>query len=130
MKSTPSLLHQLALALLALAFLAAPLPLRAAEKAPDEKLSKTKQKYDADKDGRLDEEELAAAKEGAKAKAKATREENQKKALARYDADRDGKLDEEEMARKKNDEQVEKESRKAERETRKAEKEAQKTSRK
>jgi hypothetical protein len=93
---------------LALVLLAAPGYARA-EEAAEKKLSKAKEKYDADKDGKLNEEEQAAAKEGAKAKAKETREAN----LAKYDADRDGKLDDDERAKKKADEQAAKEAKKA-----------------
>lgn len=95
---------------LALALLAAP-AFAGAEEAAEKKLSKAKEKYDADKDGKLNEEEAAAAKEGAKAKAKATREAN----LAKYDADHDGKLSDDERAKKKSDEQAAKEAKKAER---------------
>lgn len=129
MKSTSSLIIRLAPGVLALALLAAPPPSRADE-APRGKLSKARQQYDADGDGRLDDAELAAAKEGAKAKAKQTREENLRKALAKYDANANGRLDEAEMARKKADEQAEKEEKRIEREARKAEKEAKKSGKK
>jgi len=91
-----------------------------ADGAGEKKLTKTQQQYDADKDGKLSEEEKAAAKEGAKAKAKATRDAN----LDKYDANGDGKLDAEERAAKKAAEQAAKEARKAEREAKKAEKKA------
>lgn len=108
-------------ALLALTLMVAPLVLRAEDEA-NGKLSKAKEQYDADKDGKLNDEEKAAAKQGASDKAKATREANREK----YDANQDGKLDADERARKKADEQAEKEARKAEREARKAAKEAEK----
>lgn len=108
-------------ALLALALLVTPLALRAEGEA-SQKLSKTKEKYDADKDGKLSDEETTAAKEGAKAKAKETREEN----LAKYDANKDGKLDADEKAKKKADEEAGKEARKTEREARKTVREAEK----
>jgi Ca2+-binding EF-hand superfamily protein len=111
-----------ALGLLALSFLLTPLTSHAQEAAPEKKLTKAKEKYDADKDGRLSDEEKAAAKEGAKAKAKETRAEK----LAKYDANGDGKLDDAEKARMKTDEQAEHEARKAEREAKKAAKEAEK----
>jgi hypothetical protein len=106
-------------ALLALALMVSPLILRAEGEA---KLSKAKAQYDADKDGKLSDEEKAAAKEGAKAKAKETREANLKK----YDANGDGKLDAEERAKRKADEQAALEAKKAEREAQKAAKVADK----
>ena len=104
--------------------LAAPLVSSAGEAAPKErKPSKaTLEKYDADKDGELSEEEKARAKEGAREKAKLTHEEN----LAKYDANKDGKLDQEERARKQADEEAAKAARKTEREARKAAKETEK----
>ncbi len=105
-------------ALLALALVAVPASLFA--DAGEKKLTKSQQQYDADKDGKLSEEEKAAAKEGAKAKAQATRDSNREK----YDANGDGKLDKEERAQKKADEQAAKEARKAEREAKKAAKQA------
>lgn len=104
-------------ALLALTLLVVPAALFA-EGYSEKKLSKTKQQYDADKDGKLSPEEEAAAKEGAKAKAKSTRQAN----LEKYDANGDGKLDADEKAKRKADEQAEKEARKAEREAKKAKK--------
>jgi len=74
------------------------------------------EKYDADKDGQLNDEEKAKAKEGAKEKAKHTREEN----LAKYDANKDGKLDEAEHAAKKADEEAAKAAHKAEKDAAKA----------
>ena len=109
----------IASALLALALIAAPLTLRA-EEAKEKPLSKVKEKYDADKDGKLNDAEKAAAKEGAKAKAKETREAN----LEKYDANKDGKLDKEERAKQKADLQAEHDAEKAERAARKAAKAA------
>lgn len=109
----------IASALLALAVLVAPLTLRA-EEAKEKPLSKVKEKYDADKDGRLSETEKAAAKEGAKAKAKETREEN----LEKYDANKDGKLDKEERAKQKADAEAEYAAQKAGRAAKKAAKAA------
>jgi len=108
--------------LLALAVLVAPLSLRTEEVAKEKPLSKMKEKYDADKDGKLSEEEKAAAREGVKAKAKETREEN----LAKYDANKDGKLDDDERAKMKADKQAEQDARKAEREAKKAARAAEK----
>ena len=106
-------------ALLALALFTGA-PFLHAEEGTDKKLTKNQEKYDADKDGKLNDEEKAAAKEGAKAKAKETREAN----LAKYDADKDGKLSDEERAQKKGDEIAAKEAKKTEREAKKAAKEA------
>ena len=55
----------------------------------------TLEKYDADKDGQLNEDEKAKAKEGAKEQSKHTREAN----LAKYDTNKDGKLDKEERSK-------------------------------
>ena len=117
----PSPIVKVVPALLALTLMVTPLALRAESEAA-KKLSKNQEKYDADKDGKLSDEEKAAAKEGAKAKAKETREANLKK----YDANGDGKLDPEEKAKKKADDQAEHETAKAEREARKAAREAEK----
>ena len=117
-------LYRFAPALLALLLLAVPSVLLADDApAKEKKLTKNQEKYDADKDGRLNDEEKAAAKEGAKAKAKETREAN----LAKYDADKDGKLSEEERMQKKADEAAAKEARKAERDAQKSAKSAQKS---
>jgi len=102
-------------ALLALVLMVTPLALRAEGEAA-KKLSKNQAKYDADKDGKLSDDEKAAAKAGAKAKAKETRDAN----LQKYDANTDGKLDADEKARKKADEQAERDTRKAERDAKKA----------
>ncbi len=114
-----TLLRLIALALLALLLFSNATPLAAEDAPPEKKLTKNQQQYDADGDGKLSDEEKAAAKEGAKAKAKETREAN----LEKYDANKDGKLDEQERAQKKADEEAAKEAKKAEREARKAEKE-------
>ncbi len=106
---------RLALGLLALLF-AATLT-SAQETAKERKPSKeTLEKYDANKDGQLDDAEKAAAKAGAVAKAKETREAN----LAKYDANKDGKLDDAEKARMKADEDAAKAAAKAEKEAMKA----------
>ena len=107
-----------------LALLLAATAVSAQEPAPRErKPSKaTLEKYYADKDGQLNDEEKAKAKEGVKEKAKQTREEN----LAKYDANKDGKLDQEERAKKQADEEAAKAARKAEREARKVAKETEK----
>jgi hypothetical protein len=118
MKTNPP--QRIAPALLALVLLIA-IPAFGAEAAAPEKekkLTKNQQKYDADKDGKLSDEEKAAAKAAATAKAKETREAN----LAKYDADKDGKLDESERAKKEADETAAMEARKAERDAKKAEK--------
>jgi hypothetical protein len=105
--------------LLALALLAGPAA-RAEEPAKEKPLTKNQQQYDADHDGKLNDEEKAAAKAGAAAKAKHTREET----LAKYDANHDGKLDDAEKAKKTADEEEAKASAKAERDAKKATKEA------
>jgi Ca2+-binding EF-hand superfamily protein len=117
----PSPLVKVMPALLALTLMVTPLALRAESEAA-RKLSKNQEKYDADKDGKLSDEEKVAAKEGARAKAKETREANLKK----YDANQDGKLDAEERAKQKADEQAVHDAAKAQREARKATREAEK----
>lgn len=111
-------LTDLAPVLLALAVFVAPCSLRAEEAAKEKPLTKNQEKYDADKDGKLNDEEKAAAKAGADAKSKATREEN----LAKYDANKDGRLDDAEKAKKQADEMAEKEAMKAAKAAEKAEK--------
>jgi hypothetical protein len=100
---------KIALGLLALGLLFAPSRSTAAETPPEKKLTKAKEKYDVDKDGKLSDEEKAKAKEDASAKAKQTKEEN----LAKYDANKDGKLDDAEKAVKKADEDAAKAAAKA-----------------
>ncbi|MDB6115502.1 MAG: hypothetical protein JWQ83_1736 [Lacunisphaera sp.] len=117
MKELRSLL-KIALGLLALVLLVAPLTSTAQEPVPEKKLTKAKEKYDVDKDGKLSDAEKAAAKEEAAAKARETHEAN----LAKYDTNKDGKLDDAEKAAKKADEDALKEAKKAEKEARKAEK--------
>ena len=104
---------------LALVLLAVPAVARAEEAVKDKPLTKNQQKYDADHDGKLNDEERAAAKEGAKAKAKETREAN----LAKYDVNKNGKLDDDERAQKKADEQAEHDAHKADRDAKKTAKE-------
>lgn len=89
-----------------------------AEPAPEKKLTPNQQQYDADKSGQLSDEEKAAAKEAAKAKAKETREAN----LEKYDANKDGKLDKDERAQKKADEEAARAAKKAEKAAKKGEK--------
>jgi len=115
---------QIAPALLALALLVVPLTSFAADAPADRKLTKAKEKFDADKDGKLNDEEMAAAKEAAREKAKQTRAEHRKMALEKYDANGDGKLDKEERAKMKSDEEAAVAERKAKRAERKAEREA------
>lgn len=113
MKAIP--VSRYALALLALLFgvtLATAQEGGAKERKPSKE---TLAKYDANKDGSLDESEKAAAKAGAAAKAKETRAAN----LARYDANKDGKLDDTEKAARKADEEAAKAARKAEKEAKK-----------
>ena len=77
------------------------------------------EKYDLNKDGKLDEAETATMKAAIAAKAKATREAN----LAKYDANKDGKLDDGEKAARKADQDAEKAAARAEKEAKKAAKE-------
>jgi Ca2+-binding EF-hand superfamily protein len=78
------------------------------------------EKYDADGDGKLNEEEKAKRQADINAKAAQTRKEN----LDKYDVDGDGKLSKEEREAKKAAEAAEKAAAKAEREAKKAEKKA------
>jgi len=114
-KSSP--LNQVLPALLAMTLLVTPLALRAEGEA-NRKLTKNQEKYDADKDGKLNDQEKAAAKAGAKAKAKETREAN----LEKYDRNKDGKLDAEEKAQKQADEAAAREASKAARQAKKSDK--------
>ncbi|HTL66898.1 MAG TPA: hypothetical protein VL200_04495 [Lacunisphaera sp.] len=113
-------------ALLALALATVPAVSRADESAPTKKLTKAQEKFDADNDGKLSDEERARAREEATAKAKKTREEHRKIALEKYDANGDGKLDDAEKAKMKADEETAREEKKAERAARKAERDAKK----
>ena len=91
----------------------------AGEAEKERKPSKeTLEKYDANKDGMLDETEKAAAKAGSVAKARETKEAN----LAKYDANKDGKLDDTEKAARKADEDAAKAAKKTEKEAKKASK--------
>jgi hypothetical protein len=121
MKTINSILR-IALGMLALLFT---VTIATAEEgaAKDKKPSKeTLAKYDANKDGTLDDAENAAWKADIAAKSKATKEAN----LAKYDANKDGKLDETEKAARKADEDAMKEAKKAEKEAKKAAKEEKK----
>ena len=97
---------------------------RADDAAPakDKPLSKAKEKYDADKDGKLSDEEKAKMKEAAKEK----RDELKKEELEKYDLNHNGKLDPEEKAKLHADREAEKEAKRAEKEKLKAEREAKK----
>lgn len=121
MKSIPRSLVVPAL-LLAL-FAVTPL-VRAEESAPakDKPLTKTKEKYDADKDGKLSDAEKSEMKEDAKEK----REEKKKAELAKYDANHNGTLDPQEKEKMKADHEAEKAAKHAEMEKMKAEREAKK----
>lgn len=72
-------------------------------------------KYDADRDGKLNDEEQGRWDADIAAKAKETRRRN----LEKYDADRDGKLDEAEKDQREADERAAAAARKAEREANK-----------
>ena len=120
MKTLSSIL-KIAPGLLALAIVVAPLSLKAQEVTKEKKPSKeTLEKYDANKDGQLDEAEKAAWKADIAAKAKQTREAN----LAKYDVNKNGKLDDDEKAQMKADEAAEMAAKKAEKEARKTAKDA------
>ena len=75
-----------------------------AEDPVDGKLSKAKEKYDADKDGQLSAEEKAKTREDVAANAKAREEEQHKALLAKYDDNGNGRIDEAEKAKMKADE--------------------------
>jgi len=107
-----SLAIKLALGLLALSFIS--IQASAEDTASKEKKpSKASlEKYDANKDVLLSDEEKAKAKEAAKEKAKHTREAT----LAKYDVNKDGKLEDNEKAAKKADEEAAKAEKKAEKE--------------
>ena len=101
--------YRLALGLLALSFVttfASADDGMAKEKKPSKAAL---EKYDADKDGQLSDEEKAKAIEAAREKAKHTREAN----LAKYDTNKDGKLDDAEKAVKKADEDAARAAKKA-----------------
>lgn len=122
MKTLTSM-FRIALGLLALVFTATMVK---AKEDGDKERKPSKEamaKYDANKDGMLDDAEKAAMKAGAVAKGKATREAN----LAKYDANKDGKLDETEKAAMKADLDAAKDAKKAERDAKKAEREAKKS---
>jgi len=123
MNTQPSIIR-FALGLLALL---SAVTFASAEESKERKPSKeTLEKYDANKDGTLDESEKAAWNADIAAKTKATKEAN----LAKYDLNKDGKLDDSEKAAMKADEAAAKETKKAEKaaakEAKKAEKEAKK----
>jgi Ca2+-binding EF-hand superfamily protein len=75
-----------------------------AEEAATGKLSKAKEKYDTDKDGKLSPEEKTKARDDTAAQAKAREAEKLKEVLAKYDANGNGRIDETEKARMKADE--------------------------
>jgi len=86
----------------------------------DKPLSKAKEKFDTDKDGKLSDAEKTEMKEESREK----REERKKAELAKYDANHNGKLDPEEKEKMKADREAEKTARHAEQEKLKAEHEA------
>ena len=75
-------------------------------------------KYDANKDGQLDDAEKAAMKADKDAK----READKKARLEKYDTDKDGKISKEEKAAEDADKAAAKEAKKAKDEAKKAEK--------
>lgn len=100
---------------LALAMTLNPARAEAAKSTTERPPSKTDlRKYDANRDGRLDEAEAArrdADSEARRAKARAQREAD----LEKYDANHDGKLGKDERARMKEDDAKERETRSADR---------------
>lgn len=115
---TLTLLVRIALGLLALAFTvsvaqASPDNKEAKEKGPSKEMLK---KYDANKDGALDDAEKAAMKADADAKAKEMKAAN----LAKYDANKDGKLDAAEKAAMKADKEAAQAAKKTEHDAKKA----------
>ena len=97
---------------------------RAEETSPvkEKPLQKAKEKYDADKDGKLSDAEKSEMKEDTKEK----REEKKKAELAKYDANHNGMLDPDEKEKMKADHDAEKAAKHAEMEKLKAEREAKK----
>ncbi len=110
---------------LVLALLVAVPLIRAEETTPVKpKISeKVKEKYDADKDGKLNDAEKAKLKADAKEK----REEVKKEVLEKYDANKNGKLDSDEKEKLHADREAEKAKHRAEKEAHKAEHDAKKT---
>ena len=119
MKTLTSILR-LALGLLALLF--AGTVVGAQEEAAKEKKpsKETMEKFDANKDGMLDDAEKAAAKAAATEKSKATKEANH----AKYDANQDGTLDDAEKAAMKADQEAKRDAKKAEMEAKRDAKKA------
>ena len=110
MKTLTSLIR-IALGLLALAFTvsvaqASPDNKEAKEKGPSKEMLK---KYDVNKDGKLDDAEMAAMKA-----------DNKAAALAKYDTNKNGKLDENEKTAMKADQEAAKAAKKAEHDAKKA----------
>jgi hypothetical protein len=125
MKTLTSLLR-IALGLLALMFtvtLAQAKEDNAKERGPSKEMLK---KYDANKDGALDDAERATMKANAEAREKEMKAAN----LAKYDTNKDGKLDDNEKAAMKADKEAAQAAKKAEMEAKhnakKAEHEARK----
>jgi hypothetical protein len=114
------LLHQLVMpGLLVLAFFGFRLTASAQEDPaqPDRPPTKSEiKRYDTDKDGKLNAEELARMK----ADEKARKEAREKKILAKYDANQNGTLDPEERAKWDADRKADRERRQAQRAARQA----------
>lgn len=109
---------------LLLALLGSTSLVRAEETSPvkEKPLPKAKEKYDADKNGKLSDAEKSEMKEDAKEK----REAMHKKELEKYDANHNGKIDPEEKEKIKADHEAEKAAKHAEMEKLKTEHEAKK----
>jgi hypothetical protein len=116
--------HPYACMLCAAVFMGLPLLAISAPAADEEKTPPSVlKKYDANKDGLLDETEKAAW-QADKEKQRAAREARRAEDLARYDADKDGKLEKDERAVMKAEDEKARADRKAAQEAKKAEKAA------
>ncbi|HUL53311.1 MAG TPA: hypothetical protein VLT83_07880 [Opitutaceae bacterium] len=110
--------------LCAAAFVGLPLAAPAAATTGEEKIpASVLKKYDANKDGVLDDAEQAAWRAD-QDKQRAAREARRAEDLARYDTDKDGKLEKDERAVMKADDEKARAEKKAAQEARKAEKAA------
>ena len=119
MKNSPYAYLFCAVALLGLPLVSVCAPAAAADEIPPDILKK----YDANKDGALDESERAAWFAD-REKQQAARETRQAADLARYDANKNGKLDPDERAARRADNEKARAERQAAREARRAEKTA------
>jgi Ca2+-binding EF-hand superfamily protein len=117
-------IHPYACILCAAVFMGLPLLSISAPAADEEEIpASVLKKYDANKDGMLDETEKAVW-QADKEKQRAAREARRAEDLARYDADKDGKLEKDERAVMKADDEKVRAEKKAAQEARKGEKAA------